>query len=89
MREALSVRTVSRGHGRLLKVLVTLVGTDFKVTTVERSKTSSGPWYRWRCTCPAGGSDWTRHNLRAYSTAEVHAVLHHDAEPTRPKWGRY
>lgn len=80
---------MSHGHGRSMKVLLTLVGLDFQVTTVERSKTGSGPWYRWRCTCPRHGGDWSQHNLNAYAIAEVHAVLHHDAEPTRPKWERY
>jgi hypothetical protein len=79
---------MSHGHGKSMKVLLTLVGTDFRITTVERSKTGNGPWYRWQCTCQAGGK-WSQHNLNAYAIATVHAVLHHEAEPDQPKWGRY
>jgi hypothetical protein len=74
---------VTGRHGKQFKIMLALVGADFRVTTVERSKTQGGPWYRWRCTCSRQGGDWTRFNLHAYAIGEVHARLWHGAEPER------
>lgn len=67
------------GHGRAFKIMQTLVGTDLRVTTVEKSKTRVGSFFRWRCTCPRKGGDWTR-SEQAQAIAVVHAVTWHGAE---------
>jgi len=79
------IRTVTQSQGVRFKVMLTLVGADFKVVTVERSKTRSGAFFRWRCTCPRRGGDWTR-SEQAHVIAEVHARLHHGAEVDRGPW---
>lgn len=73
------------GHGRQFKIMLTLVGLDFAVTTVEKSKTRSGPYFRWRCTCPRQGGTWGGSDT-AYTIAEVHAILWHKAEVDRGPW---
>lgn len=73
------------GHGKQFKIMLVLVGADFAVTTVERSKTGSGPYFRWRCTCPRHGGDWV-YSEQAYAIAEVHAILWHGAEVDRGPW---
>lgn len=72
-------------HGRSNKITMTLVGADFRVTTVEKSKVQAGPYFRWRCTCPRKGGDWTR-SEQAHVIAEVHARLYHGAEVDRGPW---
>lgn len=73
------------GQGKQFKIMLTLVGADFRVVTVEKSKTHSGAWFRWRCTCPRKGGDWCRAE-QAYAIAEVHAILWHGAEVDRGPW---